>query len=333
MSLYLEQKYLSLVSSRLQRFKQTGRETWNFRCPICGDSEKSQSKARGYVYVRDGGMFYRCHNCNYGTTFSKFLEHIDQFLYKEYLFETLQSSGKYHKKNEVDFEFSQPTFTTKTTIDLDSIDQLHNQHYALTYLKDRGIPIQHYKNLYYAPDYKKFAETINPEKAARLKPNDPRIVIPFFTSSGTLFAVQGRALVDPKVRYITVKVPEYQDSLLVFGMNRVNIRSKVYIVEGPFDSFFLDNCVAVAGSELLRVEKLFEDKVFVFDNQPYNKDVCKSMAYAFSRGHKVVVWPRDMREKDLNDMFLSGKHIQTLVDKNTQSGLEGQAIFAKWRKA
>lgn len=333
MSLYIDEKYIGLASSKLDLFKRKGRSLWNFRCPICNDSSKSKFKARGYIYEKDSLFFYRCHNCGYGTTFEKFLEAIDPFLYKEYTFEKIKNPGK--DKTVSKYEFKQPQFVNSDLfkIELESISDLDNKHYARAYVESRKIPVQYHKHLFFAPDFKKFAEKVNPEKSSNLKFYDPRIVIPFYTSEGDLLAVQGRALEDSKIRYITIKRPDHKDSLLVFGLDRVNRNSLVYIVEGPFDSLFLPNCIAVAGSELLRIQSLFDNKIFVFDNEPYNKEVCKNMAFAISRNNKVVIWPSSIKEKDINDMILSGKNIEELINKNAYHGLEAEAKLAFWRKS
>lgn len=334
MSLYVDEKYIGLVSSRLDLFKRKGRSLWNFRCPICNDSNKSKYKARGYIYERENLFFYRCHNCGYSTTFEKFLETIDNFLYKEYSLEKIKSLGKPKQNNN--YIFNQPfkdINIKQYKIDLDSIADLHNKHYAKNYIESRKIPVQFQKQLFFTPNFKKFIETINPEKSKNLKLYDPRIIIPFYTSGGDLLAVQGRALEDSKVRYITIKRPEYKDSLLMFGLERVNKDSLVYIVEGPFDSYFLPNCIAAAGSELLRIQSMFENKIFIFDNEPYNKEVCKNMAFAISRNNKVVIWPNNIKEKDINDMILKGLNVEQIINKNVYQGLEAQAKLAFWRKA
>jgi hypothetical protein len=54
--MYLEQKYLLLVSSQLQLFKKKSNNLFNFRCPYCGDSQKSKSKARGYVFQKENSL-------------------------------------------------------------------------------------------------------------------------------------------------------------------------------------------------------------------------------------------------------------------------------------
>ena len=62
---YIDQKYLLLVSPQLKLFKKKSDGLYNFRCPYCGDSQKSRTKARGYVFRKKNDLFYKCHNCGH----------------------------------------------------------------------------------------------------------------------------------------------------------------------------------------------------------------------------------------------------------------------------
>jgi len=84
---YIDTKYVNLLSSRLLLFKRKNEGLYNFRCPFCGDSQKSKTKARGYFYQKRTDLFFRCHNCGESTTFSNFLKKLDGVLYKDYALE------------------------------------------------------------------------------------------------------------------------------------------------------------------------------------------------------------------------------------------------------
>ena len=58
---------------------------YRFRCPYCGDSQKSHSKARGHVVEKWGKQFFKCHNCGLSKTFDQFLKDMDAGLYAEYV--------------------------------------------------------------------------------------------------------------------------------------------------------------------------------------------------------------------------------------------------------
>ena len=59
---YIDQKYIMMISSRLQKFKKIKSGLYNFRCNICGDSQKNRNKARGYLYQVKNNTNFKCHN-------------------------------------------------------------------------------------------------------------------------------------------------------------------------------------------------------------------------------------------------------------------------------
>ena len=64
---WLDQKYINVISHRLNKFKQSSKSVWTFRCPYCGDSEKKKFKRRGYFFFNKDALFYKCHNCGATT--------------------------------------------------------------------------------------------------------------------------------------------------------------------------------------------------------------------------------------------------------------------------
>ena len=94
MSLTIDIKYISLISSRLDKFSRKKDYLYNFRCPYCGDSQKNKNKARGYFYKSKSGMNFKCHNCNHGTTVEKFVKFIDPQLHREYVMERWSNGSK-----------------------------------------------------------------------------------------------------------------------------------------------------------------------------------------------------------------------------------------------
>ena len=68
----IDSKYIGLVSSRLQKFKRVKPNLFNFRCPICGDSQKHKNKARGYFYQVKTNTNFKCHNCGASQSFNNF---------------------------------------------------------------------------------------------------------------------------------------------------------------------------------------------------------------------------------------------------------------------
>ena len=84
---FVDTKYIGILSPRLLKFKRVKSNLYNFRCPICGDSQKNKNRARGYLYQVKNNTNFKCHNCGVNISFNNFLKKIDVNLHKEYTFE------------------------------------------------------------------------------------------------------------------------------------------------------------------------------------------------------------------------------------------------------
>ena len=254
---YIDTKYVNLVSSRLPLFKRKHQGLYNFRCPFCGDSQKSKTKARGYLYQKKTDLFYRCHNCGQSNTFSNFIKKLDGELHKQYVLERYKEgvTGKGQNTENPVFKHEKPVFHTK--INLPRISDLDDQHFAKKYLINRAIPPKFLSYLYYTEDFKNFVTKVT-KREYDLNEKEQRIIIPFFDKNKQLITFQGRAFTNTLLRYITIKMNE--DSPKIFGLDRLNLEKQFYVVEGPFDSMFLPNCIAMAGSDVnLRSQKEISD--------------------------------------------------------------------------
>ena len=326
---YLDVKYINLISSRLNLFSRKKADLYNFRCPYCGDSQKRRNKARGYLFKIKNNFTYKCHNCGVGRSLANFLKDQDTHLYDQYIMEKFKegSTGKGTATPSPKFNFTEPKFVTKK-VDLEKISKLNNSHPARVYLEQRGIEDLDY--FYFCP---KFKEWTNKQKKTfdTLRQDSPRIIIPFKDKAGNLFGYQGRSLAPKaKIRYITIMLDEDQPK--IFGLDRVNTDEPIYIVEGPFDATFIKNSVAMAGSDVDIRTFGWSNHIWIFDNEPRNREIVARISKAISRGDQVVIWPKNIKEKDINDMHLAGHDVQTLVQSNVYQGLQATLKFNDWKK-
>ena len=331
--LWIDTKYANLVSSSLERFKvkQFNPYLANFRCPICGDSQKNKFKARGFLYTKTNSLFYKCHNCGVGTTFSKFLEGLNSDLYKQYTLEKYKE-GAGNNKPKSTIKFKEPTFTKKNILDkkLERLDKLPKDNIAIKYCESRGIPTTKYKHLYFVDNVQKL-EDVHEKYKDRVLGEEPRLVIPYYKDD-QLVGLTCRALGNESLRYLTLRV---DDNLpLIYNIDNVDIDRIIYVTEGPIDSLFLDNSVAVSNADLKKVSNYFpKDKlVLVFDNEPRNEEIVKIINKAIEDKFKVVIWPTFIKEKDINDMQLNKINYKELIKNNTYSGLTLQLNFNKWKR-
>jgi predicted RNA-binding Zn-ribbon protein involved in translation (DUF1610 family) len=326
--MYTEIKYLNLLSVRLEKFKKKSDYLWNFRCPVCGDSKTNKNKARGFVFQLKGTLLYKCHNCQYSVPFPKLLEDLDPVMYKQYRMEKFKDN----KKPKVDMRkvkkvvSTTPKFKVDILSSLTPIDNLNNSHPAKEYLLTRQLPTQ---ALYFTEKFKEWTNSVKPNTFQDIKQDEPRIIIPFIDKEGIVFGYQGRSLSNTGLRYITILLDEERPK--IFGMNRIDYDKTIFITEGPFDSLLLENAVAMAGADVSSID-LGRDNVFVYDNEPRNSQITDRIKKHIDDGHKVVIWPSNIKEKDINDMYLAGYPVEKLVKQNTYEGLSAKLKFNDWRK-
>ena len=327
---YIDVKYINLISSRLLKFKRVKPHLYNFRCPICGDSQKNKNKARGYFYQVKNNTNFKCHNCGINISFNNFLKQVDEPTHKQYAFEKFKEghTGKNFVTSTPEEVFQnikevKRKFKKKIKIDLPSaFDVLASQ----SYLHGRAI---FEGDFYYARRFKEFVNTIKPKFFDDLSFDDSRIIIPLVKDS-ELIGIQGRSLGPSSVKYITVMLND--DAPKLYGFDEIDEKEPIYIVEGPFDSTFLDNSIAMVGADLDIGSFGWSNYIWVFDNEPRNREITDRISKTIDRGDKVVIWPSNIREKDINDMVLCGHQVKDVVKYNTYQGLEAKLNFTTWKK-
>ena len=330
---YLDDKYLGLISPRLEKFRKIRGGVYNFRCPYCGDSQRHKNKARGYIYKNKADYNFKCHNCGVTRSFTYFLKDRDPPLYDEYVMERYKEglTGKGTVTPEPNFTFVKPKFRKKDICDeLAKISELNTSHRAKKYLINRGINEDTLSKFYYCPDFKRW--TNKHKKIYDTTDNDDdRIIIPLRNSKGELFGYQGRSL-DPtsKMRYITVMLDE--NAPKIYGLEKINTQKPIYILEGPFDSLFVENSVAMCGSDVDIRTFGWSSYIWVYDNEPRNREIVNRLERSINRGDQVVIWPSNIKEKDVNEMILAKHNICDIIKTNTFSELKAKLQLNLWKK-
>ena len=332
MSSYIDLKFINDLSGRLSQFKKKTDYLFNFRCPHCGDSQKSKTKARAYLYRVKNDMFFKCHNCGQGQNLANFIKFIDPKLYEQYLLERYKKSAPATPKPKFDFK---PTkFTNQTPIDdLKSIKDLPEDHPARLYCVNRKIPEKYFDKLFLSDKFMTLVNEVKPN-TYKITKDHPRLIIPFYDTTGKVFAFQGRAFGKEQPKYLTIKLDENKQK--VYGLDKVNFQKPIYITEGPIDSLFIDNCLAAGGADLFLKNKIPNENItYIFDNEPRNKEIVNRMYKVIEQDFNVVIWPEDLQLKDVNDMIMSGLtklELQDIISNNTYSKLSALTKLNYWKK-
>ena len=319
---HIDSKFISLLSAKLQKFKRVKPNLYNFRCPICGDSHKNKSKTRGYLYSVKADVNYKCHNCGASMTFSSFLKQQDPILHKQYVFERFKqgTTGRATVVENPKFDFQTPKFKKKI-----NLPKASENPSADGYLTARRLDSTQF---YYAEQFKKFVNTLKPT-FDDTRYDEERIIIPLYYEKN-LIGLQGRSLGPSKVKYITVMLND--DAPKIYGLDNIRKDAPVYITEGPFDSTFIRNSIAMCGADANVDLWGISNPVWIYDNEPRNSEIVARIGRTIDNGDSIVIWPNNIDDKDINDMVMSGLDVQSVIESNTYSGLEAKLKFNTWKK-
>lgn len=306
----------------------------NFRCPHCGDSARNKSLTRGWFYEFDNQLRYGCFNCNYNLPIGIYLKDNFPEYYREWLRNRRGETKEDDLREKELFSIKAPEI--KKLPYCERLDLLSDEHPAKKYMLNRMIPSDKMHLFYFTMEWKKVANHIvktyddDSEK-------EPRIVIPIFNKENKMEAIQGRALRKNEIRYITIKSHEHANK--IFGCERVdNSSDPVFVFEGPIDSVFIKNGIAMAGGQVdINVVPFRDRRVWVLDNENRNPDTMHRYEKLIEQGESVVLWDKSRWEsKDINDMIVKENaniaEINEYLKGNIVSGLRALNRFKRWKK-
>jgi len=303
------------------------------------DSKKSTTKKRGNIFWKDNTFFYKCFNCGVSYNFDFFLQKLSPHLHEAYRLEKYREQKEAETPPPPTFHFRKPQPRATFNHFLDSIqclNTLNEDHLARSYVANRKIPLKCHQLLFFTNNFYAFIHSIQPEQFKECNKNpdiDKRLVIPFFNKSGDLFAVQGRTLTNSEMRYITIK---FTDEPKIYGQERCDFTKKHYVLEGPIDSLFLPNALAMAGSDVDVSMFSKEKSVWILDNESRSRETVNKHKNLIDKGYSICIWPEWIKSKDVNDAILNEnltpERLLGIIDQCTCSGVEAQLKFSNWKK-
>jgi hypothetical protein len=229
-----------------------------------------------------------------------------------------------------------PIVTQEVSTDLimAGAQPLQSNQEALQYVISRKIPQDRWKDLYYVPKFKEFVNKLK-YSFTDTKYDAPRLIIPFYDEDGKCIAFQGRAFGKEQPKYITIKLDETKEKL--YGLDRMDHNKRVYVTEGPIDSMFIPNSIAVAGAGFNTkfIQAIKDNATLIMDNEPRSPQICKFIEKLIDEDYSVCLWPENTVDKDINEMVIHGASIDTImktINTNTFQGMEAKLKFTEWRK-
>lgn len=302
--------------------------------PVCGDSQKDEFKSRFWAYPsNNGSVRCHCYNCEYSDWLSNYLKEYEEDLYREYILERRkeQSFGK-TTQGPVDIS---PKIAAKMPVIeklpfCERLDKLPENHPIINYVIGRKIPKRSWNRLWFTMQWPALVNTINPG-TYKNEANEPRLVIPIFNSNKDIESIQGRALrKDAPQKYITIKA--HVDATKIYGLDTIDERNRVWVMEGPIDSLFIPNSIAITGGSIdLNLVPCKETRVWVMDAEARHPDTIKRMTRLVNAGEKIVFWDKaPWPSKDINDMVKDDGATPEEILAYMQSNIE-QGLMAKMR--
>lgn len=332
---------ISQLYSRVKLFKQKGTNSWNFRCPICGDSEKSQTKARGNIYQNSkGGFSFKCFNCGEAKSVQQFLKENFKDLYDEYRLAIFKDRKEQEKQQKKIFRPATDCFDKTLLVPAEKVLK------ARIYLTDRKIPEDKWKYFYYCDQLGSFvkANRSDGKYDDRIKDQGEWLVTPIInwvtsTDREVVQAVCCRNL--DKASDYRYQHAKFRDDCMhdqvVWGLDQIDKNKPIICVEGIFDALFLDNAIAMLTS--VKVLQGYENcqVIYLLDNEPRNKDIVKIAEKHAKAGRTIAILPEKYLEfgKDINDLVKKNCNVQKLqsdILSHSYSGPRAILEIQKWKK-
>ena len=342
-------------------------DTYNFRCPICGDSKKDKNKKRGYFYWKPDKNYYsfKCHNCNEAHTLIGYLKLYEKDMYRKYIYNALKSGGKL--KVRATQNSIVPNIVSK--IDNSAVKSLISdllkrkdiipaknikEYEVQKYIFDRGIPKNKLKHLFYSDNFydklykplKILLGQFDKNESSKGVSNDKRIFWFIKDRTNNIIGIQGRSVEkDANRRYLTVKI--VASSVMLGNLENVSLTDRIFVTEGFIDSLFLPNAVSLNGSSYAgAISKLKDlnakDVTVVFDNEPHNKEIRKKVSGLIDNlisnhitNFGICLLPKNIRNKgkDINDYIKNGIEISKLINiinASTYYGAIAKIKLLRW---
>lgn len=329
---YVDEQFAELALQRQPRYKKyNGRFKLNCRCKICGDSASDEFKARFWAREYEDTVMLKCYNCDYSNSIAGYIKEEEPDLYRDYLMEKRKGNFLITPKEQPKEEKKIIEFIPYSV----RIDTVDRDTKLMQYVRKRKIPEEAYDKIYFTSEWQKLVNHIK-EGTFSYPKDELRMVIPIFNKEGGIEALQGRALAkDSSVKYMTIKA--YEGASKVYGVDRAVPDKPVVITEGPLDSLFLDNAIAITGGSLDLNQVPFSDnRIWALDNEPRHKDTINRMKKLINSGERVVFWDTlEYSGKDINDFIMNGaskEYLMNYIMNNNFSGLQAQLRLNKFSK-
>ena len=320
---FLIETFYSYCKRPLHRKYQN---TFNAECPVCKEG-KSSGRSRRLFYFPHKQYFF-CHNCSKSWKPFEWVKEVTTLTVPEIIKRNNEKSGEVYqnisKKVEVPAAVVTPVISDLPENSIDITDPVQLAFYkdnkfvkiALEYCTNRRLMTA-------TNSCQKFFVSLDDTV------HKNRLVIPFYDDANKVVCYQTRALTQKQFPKYLTKFGEKE----LFGINNIDCNIPyVFVFEGPIDSMFVKNGVAMASlspteKQLGQLNNLIGyEHIYVFDNDKNNKQTAKKIEKYIRDGQTIFIWPKEFAKfKDFNEICCSLKLNEIpwkFVIKNSAKGSE-----------
>ncbi len=286
----LERHVRALLSANFSDVFETT-AFYNFKCTVCGDSEKDIYKKRGYVLKEKDPWVYYCHNCQTSISVVSWMKKYYNVNYKNLMMDIMRDrkNNAYYDNKEYDFKQKRASDERDESKDTEHFEKMVRFKDCVEYCKSRGIPRRVYRRWFYCTKgiYR------------------GRIIIPFRNNeTGKIYYYQGRSFNNKLgVKYLS----RFGDHMAIYNYYNVDPDLPVPLLEGPIDSEFVENSIAATGLKLNGEElDKFKKLRFMLDHDNSGHVQAHKMLlkrkYVFCWEKFLKDYPCDVKAKDIKDV-------------------------------
>lgn len=313
---------------------------WMGGCPICREGNSWGKKRRLYYKLEKNYLF--CFNCGWKGGTIEFIKHVTGLTYSE----IVQESGNYTTNDVAKIDSEQkpkPVNDNIPTLPDDSIN-LYDESQT-EWWKDSPAVRDSIKYI----QSRKLDVAVNRPRSLWLSLNDyvhkNRITIPFYSNDGKILFYQSRAIYpqDKQPKYLSKSGAEKS----IFNIDKVSPDIEaIFIFEGPIDSFFVRNGVAIAGitsgpgqdlnqlqQKQLNDYRLYK-KIWVLDSQWLDQTSLEKTKMLVEQNETVFIWPKQLgcKYKDINDLCIDINQPgigHKYIAKNSYTGMKARLLLSE----
>lgn len=306
---------------------------FNFRCPFCGDSEKSKRKKRFHLqYNNDESTFFNCFNCPATGTFYDLYAHM----------EGISSSDAYKKLRKFDCETVKKSLVQKSTYKEKTIDYTKHDNFN-DFLKNNCLSLESIPTSYYQSkliEYLKFfkeSRQITTELfVCHSGIFEKRIIIPII-ENGVCVYFQGRRILE--TQYPKYLNPSVEKENVILNIRHFNPEKFIIVTEGILDA----DAIGYQGTTCLgaSIDDIFLSELYKYtnkgiilalDNDKAGQDQIQKIFKESKFNKKLLYFTLDT-EKDLNEFKVNFPDVDvykyvkdsalTYLEAYTQSRIRG----------